>query len=111
MVEIEGHRLLLFSCNGVRLANQHSGQIGGIWVAPAAGPTGPFALDQAQLLVDETLYAGRLVQHRDGQWTLLAFEMGTADRPFAGRICDPVPVRWDGERQSLVTVARHVAAA
>ena len=104
LVEIEGNRLLLFCCNTSRLANSRAGQIGGIWVAPALGPVGPFAIDEASLLVTEDLYAGRLVQRRDGSWVLLAFEMGTPGRPFRGVICDPIPVRWDASRGTLALV-------
>jgi beta-fructofuranosidase len=102
LVEIDGHRVLLFSCNSPRLSQHRAGQVGGIWVAPAEGPVGPFAIDRSELLVSEELYAGRLVQRRDGNWVLIAFEMGIPGAPFTGRISDPLPVRWDQERGALV---------
>lgn len=101
LAEIDGHRILLFSCNAPRLSQHRTGQRGGIWVAPAEGPVGPFAIDRSDLLVDEELYAGRLVQRRDGTWVLLAFEMGCPGEPFRGRISDPIAVRWDEKRGTL----------
>ena len=102
LVEIDGHRLLVFSCNAPRLSQQRAGQIGGVWVAPADGPLDPFAIDRSTLLATEELYAGRLVQRRDGTWALMAFEMGSPGKPFEGRLCDPIPVRWDDELATLV---------
>ena len=104
LVEIDGHRSLVFSCNSPRLGQRRTGQTGGVWTAPAKGPVGPFAIDDSRLLVTEELYAGRLVQRRDGAWVLLAFEMGEAGQPFRGRICDPIPVRWDRDQGALVAV-------
>lgn len=101
-VEIDGHHVLLFSCNSPRLCDARAGHTGGIWVASAASPVGPFDLKRAGLLVSEELYAGRLVRSRDGCWVLLAFEMGQFGGPVPGRICDPIPVRWDDARVTVV---------
>lgn len=98
---IDGHCVLVFSCNSPRLCGPRKGQMGGIWVAPAAGPAGPFAIGEARLLAREDLYAGRLVQRRDGSWVLLAFEMGRPGEAFPGRISDPLPVHWDPARGTL----------
>jgi len=101
LVEIEGHHLLIFCCNSPRLANDKKGATGGIWTAPAAGPLGPFDITAASLLVDERYYAGRLVQDRSGQWTLIAFTMNLPGEPFGGQISDPMPIVWDGQKPIL----------
>jgi len=101
LVEIDGHRLLLFCCNSARLSDRLKGQAGGNWIAPAAGPTGPFAIGEAYLLAPETLYAARLVQTRTGQWALMGFEMNAPGEPFTGRISDPLPVAWRDGRLML----------
>jgi beta-fructofuranosidase len=98
LVAMAGQHFLVFCCNSPRLANTRSGQMGGIWVAPAAGPAGPFEIERSELLIDERYYAGRLVQDRAGQWFLMAFEMNAPGQPFQGRISDPMPVGFDGER-------------
>jgi beta-fructofuranosidase len=102
LVELEERHVLVFSCNSPRLSQHRAGQRGGIWVAPAEGPIGPFRLDQARLLATEELYAGRLVRRRDGAWVLLAFEMSRPGAVFGGRISDPLPVRWDDTTETLV---------
>ena len=109
LVEIDGHHLLVFSCNAPRLANARKGQIGGIWTAPAAGPVGPFDIGAASLLVDERYYAGRLVRDRRGAWNLLAFAMNLPAQPFRGEISDPMPVAWNGQRLVLGQAARGAA--
>ena len=101
LVTIAGRHFLIFCCNSPRLANARSGQLGGIWVAPAAGPTGPFDIERAELLIDERYYAGRLVQDRAGQWFLMAFEMNAPGQAFQGRISDPMPVGFDSGRLML----------
>jgi len=98
---IEGRTFLIFCCNSPRLADARSGQIGGIWVLPAAGPTGPFDVQRAELLIDERYYAGRLVQDRRGDWFLMAFEMNAPGEPFQGRLSDPMPVALEDGRLVL----------
>jgi beta-fructofuranosidase len=101
LVIIAGRYFLIFCCNSPRLANARAGQMGGIWVAPAAGPTGPFDVERSELLIDERYYAGRLVQDRVGRWVLMAFEMNAPGQRFQGRISDPMLVGLDGERLVL----------
>ena len=101
LVTLAGRYFLIFCCNSPRLANARAGQLGGIWVAPASSPTGPFDIERSELLIDERYYAGRLVQDRAGRWFLMAFEMNVPGQPFQGRISDPMPVGLDGERLVL----------
>ena len=109
VVAIDGRWLLVFCCNAPRLANGRAGEMGGIWTAAAAGPTGPFDIARASLLVDERYYAGRLVRTRAGNWVLLAFNMGRPDEPFTGGISDPMPLTWTGERFVLAQPIRGAA--
>jgi beta-fructofuranosidase len=109
LVTIEGQPTLLFCCNAPRLANGLRGRIGGIWSAPALGAFGPFAIERSSLLVDERLYAGRLIEDRSGQWVLLAFNMAEPEGRFVGGICDPLPVRLGPGGLMLVEAFEGVA--
>jgi beta-fructofuranosidase len=60
---------------------------------------GPFDIDGAYPLTDDSLYVGRLLRRRsDGQWLLFAFHHVGEDGLFVGGVTDPMPVRWEGER-------------
>ena len=93
---IEGRGVLLFSCLTPELGpdRRAAGQVGGIWAVNVYSPTGPYDVGSAYLLHDESLYVGRLVQRRTGDWVLLAFRNVTPDGGFVGEITDPLPVRW-----------------
>lgn len=93
--EIGGRKFLLFCCNSPRLANERIGTLGGIWVAPADGPVGPFDITRSRLLLPEQFYAGRVVQDVDGRWAVMAFEMQSATGEFSGVIADPIPLEID----------------
>ncbi len=90
---VDGRWLLIFSCMTGELSRerQEAGAVGGIWAVDCESPTGPFDLDHAYLLHDESLYVGRLVQDRAGAWQLLAFH-NVAPDGFGGEITDPMPV-------------------
>lgn len=92
---IDGRAVLLFSCLTAHLSDSRraAGETGGIWVAPIPGPEGPYDTSRATPLTDETLYSGRLIQDRTGQWVLLAFR-NTEHGQFIGELTDPLPVRW-----------------
>ncbi len=98
---IEGRHVLLFSCDSPALAGARTGDRGGIWAVAIDGPTGPYPIDRAELLVDESLYSGRVVQDRSGAWVMLAFENTTSDGDFVGRLSDPIPVTWNDDGASL----------
>lgn len=102
-VEIDGHGLLVFSCEGSALAQSRVGQNekGAIWIVSAPSVTGPFAVQNATTLDTGVLYSGKMVQTRNGQWVLLAFNPGVSDGPFEGSISAPLPVNWDAESGRL----------
>jgi len=85
--------VLLFSCSADATTTARA--IGhpnvGTWAMLVDSPTGPFDLSQAQPLTSESLYSGRLVQHRDGSWALLAFHNDRTPEGFRSAISDPIP--------------------
>ncbi len=100
VIEIDGHRVLLFSCDTPALAGARgeTGERGGIWwveLVPT-GAVGPELIDvsTASLLVDDSLYAGRAVLDRDGSWVMLAFRNLSESSEFTGGITDPMPLSW-----------------
>jgi len=96
LVEIDGHDVLLFSCDSPAVTGARSGS-GGVWAVEARSFPGPFNPEGAQLLVDDARYAGRIVTDRKGRSVLIAFENRGPDGRFLGTICDPIPVHWDHE--------------
>ena len=95
---VDERPVLIFSCLGEHaMPSRRSG--GAVWAVPAAGPLGPFDVDGAYPLTDDSLYVGRLIRRRDdGQWMLLAFRNVGADGRFEGGIIDPVAVGWQDGR-------------
>jgi beta-fructofuranosidase len=110
--EVEGGWVLVFCCLGSELgrARQEGGEHGGVWVAEAAGPLGPFDVAGAYRLTDESFYAGRLVRDRQGAWVLLAFHHTGPDGEFVGGLSDPMPVRRDPAAGGRLTVVTDVPA-
>lgn len=97
---IDGQTVLMFSCLDSELSagRQTVQERGGIWAVNAPGPLGPFDISTAYLVADQSLYVGRLIQDRTGQWQMLAFENADSSGTFVGRITDPQPVAWvDGK--------------
>jgi beta-fructofuranosidase len=93
---IDGRPVLVFSCKQLELggARALSGSIGGVWSVAADSILGPFDTTRATRLVDERLYAGRLVADRSGKYVLLAFLNHGRRTRFVGAVSDPMPVRW-----------------
>jgi sucrose-6-phosphate hydrolase SacC (GH32 family) len=91
---VDGQPLLMFSASvwDVSDARRAGGTTGGVWVARAAGPLGPYDLAEAVQVTDDSQYVGRLVRDRasDG-WKMLTFRNLDADGGFVGEINDPVP--------------------
>lgn len=94
LVVVDGDPVLLFSCLGPQLsrARRTAGEQGGVWVLRPDSLLGPYDVTRATRLTDESLYVGKLVQRRNGQWVLLAFVNQDADGAFVGSISDPMPV-------------------
>jgi beta-fructofuranosidase len=99
VAEVEGRGVLLFSCQtGEMSEGRVAGDgIGGIWAVNVDKLTGPYDVAAAYRLHDESLYVGRLVQERSGQWVLLAFRNLAPELGFVGEITDPMPVRWGSD--------------
>lgn len=99
LAEVDGHKVLIFSCDSKHLAGQREGYTGGIWYTFIEAETGPYDTASARLLVDERLYAGKLITNRTGQCLLMGFQAGTGEG-FNGQISDPVPLVYrDGSIQ------------
>jgi beta-fructofuranosidase len=95
---VDGRPVLLFDCMTAELSSgrRAAGERGGIWALELDDLTGPYDVGRAHLLHDESLYVGKLVRRRDGDWCLLAFRNIGPDG-FVGEITDPIPVRWDAD--------------
>lgn len=93
-VVVQGRQYLLFSCLDETLsaARRATGSPGGIWLAPAESPLGPYDLDGAQLLTDRRHYVGRILPDRTGRDVFLAFRYDGPDGAFVGGVTDPRPV-------------------
>jgi len=91
---VDADVVLLFNCLGPQLSRgrRPAGAPGGVWVVRPDSLLGPYDVASATRLTDETLYVGKLVQRRDGQWVLLAFVNQDPDGVFVGSISDPLPV-------------------
>ena len=72
-------------------ARRQTGEPGGVWVLRPDSLLGPYDVTQATRLTDETLYVGKLVQRRDGQW-VFAFINQDANGAFVASISVPMPV-------------------
>ena len=95
VVKVEGRNHLIFCCDSAKLAGARAGQTGGVWSLPVGDMPDQVDFRQARLLVDERLYAGRIVVDRNAAAWLLAFNNVGADGAFVGGIADPVPVITD----------------
>jgi beta-fructofuranosidase len=102
---VEGEPVLLFSCLGPELtgARREAGEAGGVWVLRPDSLLGPYDVAKATRLTDESLYVGKLIRRRDGQWVLLAFLNTGGDGAFVGSISDPIPVELPVGSGALLT--------
>ena len=85
--EVDGRLLLMFSCLGKDLSlEKRASTAGGIWVATAESPLGPYDLGNAQLITKSDMYVGRLIKKRDtGETVFLAFHHDGEKGDFIGR--------------------------
>lgn len=97
VAEIDGRGVLVFSSLHTELtrARRAAGERGGVWSVPIDSLTGPYDTRNATRLTDESVYAGRLLQDRDGAWWLFGFHHVDGNGEFVGSLSDPMPVGWD----------------
>lgn len=93
---VDGHPMLIFSClpSEASDAKRDAYPRGAVWAAPGDSVTGPFRIDEAYSLTDDSLYVGRLAHLRSGDWALLAFRNAGPDGRFVGGVTDPMPISW-----------------
>ena len=105
---VDGEPVVLFSCLGPELSldRRARGESGGVWAMTTDSLTGPFDPTRARLVTDQSLYVGRVVRDRSGQWVMLAFHNEGADGRFVGWISDPIPWQsvWRGAPASASVV-------
>ncbi|NDU99849.1 glycoside hydrolase family 68 protein [Pseudoroseicyclus tamaricis] len=92
IVEVEGHRFLIFSCDTAKLGGARTGETGGIWAVAERDGSWPVA--EASLIVNQDLYAGRVVIDRAGKAQLMGFD-NRGGVEFKGGIADPRPLTVD----------------
>lgn len=111
IIDIEGHRVLLFSCDTPALAGAREigGERGGVWAVELVDAGGRIEPADARLLLDDSLYAARAVRDRAGRWQLLAFRNLDASGAFIGGITDPMPLHWSAESGLAVGAESPVA--
>lgn len=100
---VDGRQVLLFNCmvGDMPEAARAEGVTGGVWIADAKSPLGPYDIARAQVIDDPSLYVGKFVTERDsGDTKLLAF-VHDRDGAFVGEITDPYAVSWQGDRLVL----------
>lgn len=92
--EVDGTQLIMFSAlaRDASRARQATGTTGGVWVATAEHPLGPYDIAGAHQITDDSRYVGRLITARDsGRWVMLTFRNHGPDGTFLGEIADPDP--------------------
>jgi beta-fructofuranosidase len=99
VAEVDGRWVLLFQCMTAQLSDERRarGERGGIWAVNIDKAAGPYDIAGAYLVHDESLYVGRLIRDRSGNWMMLAFHNVTPDGRFIGEISEPLPVNWAGD--------------
>lgn len=100
---VDGRQVLLFNClvGDMPEAARAEGLAGGVWVADAKSPLGPYDIAGAQVIDDSSLYVGKFVTERgSGETKFLAF-VHDRDGVFVGEITDPYAVSWEGDRLRL----------
>ena len=84
---VDDRHLLVFSCGDDMKAEPGPG---GVWVAEGEGALGPWDIDGARYVRPEHLYAGQLLQLRDGAWVFTGFE-DIVNGEFVGAVPDLLP--------------------
>ena len=102
-VEINGRYYLLFCTTASTTAAQHIERtdlppVTGTHYLVADNPLGPFHFTTDQFLVGDvigSLYAGKLVQEPDGNWSFMAWRYLAPNGEFIGELSNPYPVTVD----------------
>ena len=97
--EIDGVPLLIWCCGWREYSPETLEKIGrknGVWSTVVTEDLSDIDFNKSQIFEDTSLYAGRVVQHTDGNWYLLAF-LNDVDGKFVGEICDPIAVTADSQ--------------
>ncbi len=93
LVEISGKWVLIFCCSSFNFDEEKKKKfITATFSCPAAGPLGPFSFEKSEMISPNLIYAGRIVQDRNGDWNLLGFKAGENDSKAECWISDPIPV-------------------
>ncbi len=91
---INGQRVLIFCANPDRVSEARRTRVGilpaGTYACAIDELLGPYrVIDSRQV---SELFAGRVVQRRDGSWAMMGFVGDGPDGHFRGTISDPVPI-------------------
>jgi beta-fructofuranosidase len=108
VVELDGRWVLIFSCLGPEMWVPEQGA-GGVWSVPIDGPGAPVDISRAVRLSDESVYVGKVIQDRAGDWQFLAFINHDEHGEFVGGIIDPVKIGWNDSATGLVLCAAPVS--
>lgn len=92
MVRVDGRDVLVFSAAASDVLGPGIDAVTGTYTAPADSELGPHHLERAEPVRAAGIYAGRVVNDRDGRPVLLGFVDSGAEGGFAGVICDPIPL-------------------
>ena len=95
LAEVEGRKVLIFSCATPELAPERpeklDGRGGGVYSIPVDGRLEDLDLRQAHLFPDPSLYAARLVIGAQGAAYLIGFR-NMVDGEFVGELTNPIRV-------------------
>lgn len=92
---VDGVPLIVFCCAINELAAERAAvEAGGSYSVPVPADLSRIDIASAHMFPELGLYAGRVVQGRDGRWNLIGFR-DIVDGHFVGEISDPIPVTAD----------------
>lgn len=97
--EVDGVPLIVFCCGWRELGKERQAEFGkrdATYSVPVGTNLRSVDFRNARAFEHSLVYAGRLVQDKDGHWFLLGF-VNEVDGEFVGQICDPIPVTADPE--------------
>ena len=101
---VDGRQVLLFNCmvGDMPEAARSEGVTGGVWIADAKSPLGPYDIAGARVIDDPSLYVGKFITDRaDRRDEVPGLPQRDRRRQFIGEITDPYAVTWDGDRLRL----------